>query len=631
MPPKNQNRNHVRFEAQPAVAEEGSSGRAIAVADDVDGESDAGRYSTAGDTVGSEPDDSNGEPAVADNRFLWPKTPVQGNPGASTKRGPSSKYNDEPEVGNFGLMVGNWGARATLGGKKVSRRRQQTSDRQILKSPAQVLVIVESSRALGNLLEQPPMQGSYELTGLDGRDTHEHWVQRGREESAVLIAARKDVADSLECLHHEVFADHPYKEKGKDKMARTRLMVCKVGFKQNIGHLGKDMTVGGVHGHYKTMKIEWPQVSKAFWDRLARHVLHFCIQFLAGDFNMSLTEVCKQLRARGISCNCVAWYPWQKPPNDREAAVAGMDEQRLGIDSLGVFYFGWGSSRNVEISTPWSLHHIDILTAFAGDHKDLDVYEGGNHPGQPWDCYRSVKYKETCADKDLEARLHDLLWLSLTPDQLESIQPREGVYYRAYLRLKQKTTDQKEWLVDGEMHNGAHYPLCVFTHNSGGRSQEAQERRRHRRGWRSEERREGQAGKKGGKKESGKIRVTVTEATYYGRAKGKGQGTGSLPSSSSGCCPAVAESGQEHRGTTASRQTNVNNGTGSLPSSSSTSSSVGSSIFPSVFARSRGNVQEPWRKQESNWVWYGSKRDQPEAVVKEGWYGSNWVWHERWY
>ena len=485
MPPKNQNRNHVRFEAQPAVAEEGSSGRAIAVADDVDGESDAGRYSTAGDTVGSEPDDSNGEPAVADNRFLWPKTPVQGNPGASTKRGPSSKYNDEPEVGNFGLMVGNWGARATLGGKKVSRRRQQTSDRQILKSPAQVLVIVESSRALGNLLEQPPMQGSYELTGLDGRDTHEHWVQRGREESAVLIAARKDVADSLECLHHEVFADHPYKEKGKDKMARTRLMVCKVGFKQNIGHLGKDMTVGGVHGHYKTMKIEWPQVWIAFWDTLTRYVIYlcmqflagyfnmslievckqlriyFCMQFLAGYFNMSLTEVCKQLRNRGISCDCVAWHPWQKP----KAAVAGDDEQRLGFDSMGIFYIGWGLSRNVEISTTWSLHHIDVLTAVAGDNKDLDVYDDGNHPGQPWDKYRSrkPKCKETGADKDLKARLRDLLTIQPTPVLLDSIEPREGFNYRAYLRLRQKTLDQRDWLVDGEMHAGAHYPLCVWT------------------------------------------------------------------------------------------------------------------------------------------------------------------------
>ena len=42
------------------------------------------------------------------------------------------------------------------------------------------------------------------------------------------------------------------------------------------------------------------------------------------------------------------------------------------------------------------------------------------------------------------------------------------------------------------------------------------------------------------------------------------------------------------------------------------------------------NVQEPWRKQESNWDWNGTERDQSEAVVKyaykDGWYESTWVW-----
>ena len=106
MPPKNRNRNHVRFNEQTAVEEEESSGRPTAVADDVDGDSDSVCHSVAGDTVGSEPDDSTGEPK-ADDRYCWPKTPVRGNAWASTERGPSSKYNNEPEVGNMGLMCGS--------------------------------------------------------------------------------------------------------------------------------------------------------------------------------------------------------------------------------------------------------------------------------------------------------------------------------------------------------------------------------------------------------------------------------------------------------------------------------------------------------------------------------------------
>ena len=226
MPSQNRNRSRVWFDDLPAVAEEESSGRPMAVADDVDGDSDSVCHSVAGDTAGSEPDDSTGEPK-ADDRYCWPKTPVQGNP----ERGPSSKYNNEPEVGNMGLMCGNWGTRSTLGGPRTQRRRREIQDRQILRSPGQVLVVVESSRELEALLKQPPVEGSYEK-GLEGRSTHEHWVVRGREESAVLVAARKDIANSLVCLIYEVNGDHPYRQRNKAKMATTRTLVCRVSFKQ---------------------------------------------------------------------------------------------------------------------------------------------------------------------------------------------------------------------------------------------------------------------------------------------------------------------------------------------------------------------------------------------------------------
>ena len=34
-----------------------------------------------------------------------------------------------------------------------------------------------------------------------------------------------------------------------------------------------------------------------------------------------------------------------------------------------------------------------------------------------------------------------------------------------------------EWLVDGKVHNGSHFPLCTFTHNASHRSKESQEKR----------------------------------------------------------------------------------------------------------------------------------------------------------
>ena len=86
-------------------------------------------------------------------------------------------------------------------------------------------------------------------------------------------------------------------------------------------------------------------------DRLAAHVRKFRVKFVAGDFNMALTEVCKQLGNRGIVCDCVAWYPWKHVPQattlGTQAVVAdlvaakeqdiGRNGQRLGFDSCGIF------------------------------------------------------------------------------------------------------------------------------------------------------------------------------------------------------------------------------------------------------------------------------------------------------
>ena len=131
---------------------------------------------------------------------------------------------------------------------------------------------------------------------------------------------------------------------------------------------------------------------------------------MAGDFNMSLTEVPKQLRSRGIRCDCVAWYPWQL-----NRARDGYN-QRLDFDSCGIFYIGG----TAEVITTWGLNDIDRLTAVAGDEldPDLDVYGGSNFPGQPWHCYRSRRENETPADKNLEDRLRDRLAPSTTEAEL---------------------------------------------------------------------------------------------------------------------------------------------------------------------------------------------------------------------
>jgi hypothetical protein len=136
------------------------------------------------------------------------------------------------------------------------RAQRETLNRQILKNLAQVVVVVDASRQLEELLKQPAVAGDADEVGLRARNTHEHYVVRCEEAAAVLIAARKDVTTGIEMLMHQVHDDHAFHIKGRRKMVRLRILVGMIHFEQNIGHLGTDIVVGGVHGHHRTMKRE---------------------------------------------------------------------------------------------------------------------------------------------------------------------------------------------------------------------------------------------------------------------------------------------------------------------------------------------------------------------------------------
>ena len=438
-----------------AVAEIGDDANNSAVAEDG---KDSAPSSVAGDTVTSVASDESRTAVEARREArVAPKEPRQGEPQT---RKESSWWNDEAEVGNFGLFCGNWGVRGTLAN---ARFRREIMDRQITRSPGQVIVLCEANADTEELLRQPRSRGTQGGTRLEARDTFEHWVQRGNEESACLIAARKDTCTGLDSLDYTIHHDHPYREKGKDKMAKSRFLTCKVSFRQNIGHVGKEVVVLAVHGHFRTMKFEWPSALKKFWDVLADKIRSRGVKFMAGDFNMSFCEVVKQLQSRGIVCDCCAWYPWRH-------ATMTTHEQSLGLDSIGIFYIGG----QVQVSLPWGIDDIDDLTAVADILKDseLDEYEGQNHPGQHWRAYRSIKHKEKDTDKDLSQRLRNLLTPSTAVADLQKIPKRENVLYCPFLRIKQKKMDRREWLVNDGIHNGAHFPLCIFTNNARARSAE---------------------------------------------------------------------------------------------------------------------------------------------------------------
>ena len=121
--------------------------------------------------------------------------------------------------------------------------------------------------------------------------------------------------------------------------------------------------------------------------------------------------------------------------------------------------------------------------------------------------------------KNLDDRLRDLLTPSTPQEELDQLQANRAKsrYYRAYLRTNEKRMDIEEWLQnDGRLHNGAHFPLCVFTKNASARSEAAEQRRRNKgkgKGWRQGETAvaDHQGSRKGGQRKGGK----------HSRGKGK--------------------------------------------------------------------------------------------------------------
>ena len=403
--------------------------------------------------------------------------------GDDRSRGESADHNNDPEVGNIGIFCGNWGLRASLDstdGAKV--RRTERSDRQIMRCPAQILILQEATEDVEHLLTSPAVAAEVPGSqGLSGRQSFKHFVVRGDEpEAAMLIAAREDNCTYLELLKYDKHLDQTYKDNRKEtRPAWSRMLVCKVGFKQNVGHFGKSLTAMGVHGNARTMKIMWRSAYDDFWDRCASYIKEFGVEIMAGDFNMALTRVIPELRSRGLDVDCIVWYPWVH----RTEHLFG---QPLGFDSCGIFYIGG----MVEVKLQWSLGHLDVLTAATDDLPaavadnawGLDWYSGGNAPGQPWKCYRSVRYDETDEDKDLRARLTELLTPSTTQEDLWRIPKRADRCYCPYLRFSQKPMKFEEWLVPQkngapEVHHGAHFPICVFTKNARARSKAAQHER----------------------------------------------------------------------------------------------------------------------------------------------------------
>ena len=155
------------------------------------------------------------------------------------------------------------------------------------------------------------------------------------------------------------------------------------------------------------MKMEFPTAAyDDWWNMLALLIRDHKVMFLAGAFNMSLTQVVPQLKQRNLKADTCSWYPWLYETKDSNGIC-------LGMDSCAIYYVGG----DVKCQMPWSFEDIPSLVEKASErsvgpiadrsrgqasgavpggpqsrqYKHLDSYAGNNVPGQIWSSYKSHK------------------------------------------------------------------------------------------------------------------------------------------------------------------------------------------------------------------------------------------------
>ncbi len=285
------------------------------------------------------------------------------------------------------------------------------------------------------------------------------------------IAARASVAEELRVTYWKLRDEGSYKDKkapdGK-RRALTRVLGAEVVLRQPVAFLGDRVKVLCVHFHRMPAKKEkgFTDAYKKFWPYLKEVLTQEKTQVLFGDFNMSLWRVVPELRLLGVKVTLVAWFPWK-------SSLQGAGQGKPMCDSCGIFVVGQEVAARLQTAVA-DLHDDDergwLWRGVSQSYAAVEAFQDG--PGQALECY-----------------LHksDALRERVRP----SLAYSEGGAKAAVagvLRLREKRLDMDVWLGQNKIRmKGAHFPLCVFTHNGRRRSEEAQERRQLKRGQKSKQ------------------------------------------------------------------------------------------------------------------------------------------------
>ena len=188
---------------------------------------------------------------------------------------------------------------------------------------------------------------------------------RGKEAgNSLLVACRATMLSNIQLLLWRKRADGRYIARTGDTTLRTansRVLVAAVTLK--TPWCGMSMvSVFNCRFHYFTAKKAKGFASShtQFWDELASTILEHSVRILAGDLNMSLWVVAREMRQRGLQITIVAAFAWAEP---------GASEAKS--DSCGIFLLGPATSTQLL----WGPG--DSTSAIAGEDRSMPRFVAG--------------------------------------------------------------------------------------------------------------------------------------------------------------------------------------------------------------------------------------------------------------
>jgi hypothetical protein len=205
------------------------------------------------------------------------------------------------EVGSFLVYEANWHG---SGGFKYQAKRDMETD-WIANGQFQVITAQEADPDFVAKLTSSDVGGGWLLvTGNEPGNT-------------LLIGARASLVKEVKMLEWHRLVDGEYRVKPKQQKAfqvkaYSRVMLAEVVWNHSMaGQESHLFLTCHMHRHTSRKAKHFAAGFDRFWNTVGDILQRHDVDFITGDFNKSLWQVCPQLRIQHPATTVLAWYGWK--------------------------------------------------------------------------------------------------------------------------------------------------------------------------------------------------------------------------------------------------------------------------------------------------------------------------------